>query len=118
MRPLIKAVLSPDVDLATFIPSDDRDVCVFLQLLVGSAASHGEESFQLTVMTPRALERELRKIGSPMVGRHYVFIERWETSAVLQWLTMSIESIEGSTWDEVGERVARIGWWEFEDYTE
>ncbi|CAN5279492.1 immunity 8 family protein [soil metagenome] len=118
MRAQIKAILSPDVDLATFDPPDANDVSVFLQLLVGSAGGIGEESFQLTVMTPRALERELHKGALPLLGRHYVFVERWETSAVIGWLTESIQSIEGPTWHEVGEKVARIGWWEFEDYKE
>lgn len=70
MRATIKAVLSSDVELGGFIPVDERDVDIHLRLIIGPDDGPGEESFGVTVCTPRALERLLSEVRQPVIGRH------------------------------------------------
>ena len=115
MKATVRAMISPDVDLATYAPANPLDVCVFIQLMVGPLDDIGEESLDLQACTPRWLERHVRENG-PMMGRHYVIVERWDYAVVTSFLKGCVEREEASTWGELGTRLARIGRWEFEDY--
>ncbi|WP_371302643.1 Imm8 family immunity protein [Nocardioides sp.] len=33
-----------------------------------------------------------------------------------RWLTKQVQAVQAETWGEIGERLGRLGYWEFEDY--
>jgi hypothetical protein len=116
MKAKIKSFHSPDVDLATFWPDDPEDVGFLLQVLAGPADSPAEESFDLMVVTPRRLGRETRENG-PLIGRHHLIVHRYDWGEIRAFLTRLFEAEIAPTWEELGTRLGRIGYWEFEDYT-
>jgi hypothetical protein len=110
----LKALHSPDVhDLERWRPPDEFSV--FIQLLVGARGEPGEESFDVEVCSPGALREKLRG-GLVMSGRHYIFMERYDYTALRQWIDERLAAAEGETWSAVASKLARIGHWEFEDY--
>jgi hypothetical protein len=114
---------SPDFEPDEFAPADRRDATLFIQVLAGpglapgSAEPEGQESFDLRVITPSALQRRVRESG-PRTGRHLVIVERWDYPTIAAYLLQLFESEQGADWDELGERLAHFGRWEFEDYDE
>jgi hypothetical protein len=36
--------------------------------------------------------------------------------ALRDWLAARVQEVEADTWSEIGERLGRVGHWEFEDY--
>lgn len=88
---------------------------VLLQVIVGPADGPGEESFDLIVCTPQWLSRAVRTEG-PIVGRHYLIVERWDLPRISAFIVDAIETEDAPTWDKLGERIGRLGRWEFEDY--
>jgi hypothetical protein len=115
MRAKVRRFLSPDVDLSTYVPESPRDVEIFVQIIAGPADGPGDESFNLTVLTPEAAERRVRERG-PQLGRHLLIVESWDSARVLEFLTAAVEAEEADTWAELGSRLGRVGRWEFEDY--
>jgi hypothetical protein len=115
MRAQVRGIDSLDEDLDTYTPDDPTDVGLFVRILVGPRDVAGEESFDVTVCTPRWIERRLA-IDGPLLGRHLVIIDRWNVDLVRTFLTARIEAEDAPTWPELGERIGRIGYWEFEDY--
>jgi hypothetical protein len=75
----------------------------------------GEESYDLTVCTPQWLSRKVRESG-PVLGRHLVIVEPLDMAGVGRFLTRQIESQEAPDWPTLGQKLGRIGFWEFEDY--
>ena len=118
MRAKIRWFHSPDVyDLEKYAPDDPEDVGVFIQVMVGDEDSPGEESFDLEVVTPKHLIEHVKRDG-PLIGRGFVIVARWNWPEIRDFLTGAFESEQAPTWDELGERLGRIGHWEFEDYRE
>jgi hypothetical protein len=115
VRAAFRAIESPDVDLRTYRPADPEDDAVFVTVYAGPADGPGEESFDLTVCTPQWLSRKVHESG-PMLGRHLVIVERLDMSKVALFLKRQIESQEAPDWPTLGQRLGRIGFWEFEDY--
>ena len=115
MRSAIRGMHSPDADdlrnLDQKHPLDDFGVLV--QVLVGPADGPGEESFDVMVCSPKWLARELK--NGPLVGRHHLFLERWDFPTVEREIRRLFET-DGRSWEELGQRLARFGHWEFEDY--
>lgn len=115
MRAAIRSMTSPDVDVENYSPDDPEDVAVFVQVIAGPADEEGAESFNIDIVTPAWLAAHVKQHG-PLVGRHYLIVDRWDWPTIRAFLTAAIEREEASTWSGLGERLARIGHWEFEDY--
>ena len=115
MRAVIRHFISPDADLQRFFPSDPLDTGIFVQMLIGTTEGDGEESFNLFVCTPQYLTHWHEGPG-PIIGRHNLIVQAWDWAEISAFLTDAVESEEADTWEELGERLGRLGHWEFEDY--
>jgi hypothetical protein len=114
-RVVLIALLEGHIDPYDYVPVDPLDDSVSVQFLLGPDDGPGEESFQVSVCTPRWLSREIAAKG-PLDGRHHLIVEPFDLGAAVDYLRGLFESLEGETWDELGEKCSRIGLWEFEDY--
>ena len=115
MRAAVRGFHSPDADLDSFVPQDPEDIGLLVQMVVGPAGKPGEESFDVVVCTPRWLDRCVGADG-PLIGRHYLIVDRWDAARIRLYLTDAVESEEAPSWPELAARIGRIGKWEFEDY--
>lgn len=84
-------------------------------MLVGPLDGPGEESFDVLVCTPAWLARTVAEHG-PQVGRHRLVVEKLDLPVAETFLLRQIERLEATSWDELAATVARLGYWEFEDY--
>ncbi|MFI7642277.1 Imm8 family immunity protein [Nonomuraea sp. NPDC049400] len=101
------------VDLEDREPDASRDDAhELLEIYVGTDIGHGQDRFQVEVVTPKALARCLEE-RPIMLGVHYLIVREFNPSAVERHLKSVIESIEASTWEGVANIVDRIAEWEF-----
>jgi hypothetical protein len=49
-------------------------------------------------------------------GRHHLFVKEYNFEELKAYLGKYCETCMGALWTEVAQKVARIGYWEFEDY--
>jgi hypothetical protein len=103
-------------DLAEWTPSTD-DFAVGVRLLVGPDGEEGEESFDLTVCSAGWLAARVRD-EFIWDARHHLAVEHFDYRRLADYLQRRVEACQGSSWDEVSEKLARLGHWEFEDYRE
>ena len=115
MRPVVRSAMSSDVDIATYESMDPLDDAVWIRFMVGPSDSIGEESFDVLVCTAAWLARTVRESG-PQMGRHHLIVDRMDVGAAIGFLRSQIEALDAPTWPILGERIGRIGAWEFEDY--
>ena len=115
MRAAVRLVYSTDVDVATYVPEDPESDGIWVRLLVGPSDGPGEESFDVLVCTPLWLRGVVATSG-PQVGRHHLVIDPFDINVALQFLTREMESVEAPDWSTLSLKLARIGYWEFEDY--
>jgi hypothetical protein len=101
------------------LSADPAAFAFVVRMYVGAFDGPGEESFDLTVCSPEWLARQSRNEGF-IDGRHHVIInsEDFDQHRLQRWLEQRVSSVEGGSWREVGQRLARLGYWEFEDYRE
>jgi hypothetical protein len=109
--------LAFDADPAT-LPGDAAEFMLLARMYVGPANQPGEESFDITVCTPEWLAEACRRAGGIYNPRHHLVInlESFDKRAPEAWLAQRVQAIQADTWTEVGERISRLGHWEFEDY--
>lgn len=119
MKAKLKELYSPEAyNLAEFCPEEPDNFCILVSAIVGPEDSKGEESFNIQVCTPKWLCSYLDKCNGIMPGRHFLFVLEYDYEKIYDKIKRLIESCSGSNWNEVAEKVARIGHWEFEDYVE
>jgi immunity protein 8 of polymorphic toxin system len=117
MRAVVRYFHSPDVsDLRTYLPPDPTNFSFPLQVTVGPSDGPGEESFGVEVCTPQALAERLRSSGGPLLGRHFLFVDGYDWDGISSFIRGWVARFEEETWDEVAEKLGRLGHWEFEDY--
>lgn len=117
MRADVRSFENYDLEpIAEHVPTDLENFRVRVRLLVGPVGSIGAESFDLEVCSPRWLEERLgpREVIS---GRHLLIMRRWNWSAIEAYIREQVDQCEGDDWSTVGEKVGRLGYWEFEDYS-
>jgi hypothetical protein len=118
MKAVIKRLHSPDIDdLFNYVPSDPESFCFLLQVMAGPGFEEGEESFDIQVCTPKWLLENHRR-EDVIIGRHLLILIEYNYDRMLQTISSFISKCDGATWEEVAEKLSRLGKWEFEDYQE
>jgi hypothetical protein len=116
MKAKLKRLHSPDVDDLKRFTSATPDVFSFLlQIIVGPLGEEGEESFDVIVCTPLWLQREVEREGIIM-GRHYLFVNTYDYDRLENYIRSRCEEATGTSWQEIAQKLSRLGRWEFEDY--
>jgi Immunity protein 8 len=117
IRPVLRGIHSPDVvDLGNYSPDPEEAFGVLLQAMFGPSDSPGEESFDIVVCNPKWIERRTHE--GIFSGRHHLIVASFDYEVIRRFLLTYAEQCCAKTWQQVGEKLARIGKWEFEDYTE
>ena len=112
----LKQLYSSDIhDLENFDPEEAEPFCVHLTAMCGPAQGDGEESFDFTVCNPAWLEQNLPQIG-PTFARHYILASRFCLHDIRSLIERYVQGCSGNSWNEVGTKIGRMGYWEFEDY--
>ena len=118
MRASLRRVHSPDVeDLESYRPERSDDFGFLLQIFAGPEGGEGEESFDVVVCTPRWLERKHGQ-HEVVVGRHRLIVFEYDYDRLVKMIELYCDSCEGNSWQDVAEKLSRLGKWEFEDYSE
>ena len=87
-----------------------------LVLHVGPINGPGDELFTVHVCTIDALAKLLHRDGM-VIGRHYLFVPGINTERIEAFLNDRMRRLDGDNWRDLAQKIARIGSWEFEDYT-
>ncbi len=89
-----------------------------VRMIVGPEDSPGEESFDLTVCSPEWLAGRSREIGLVDARHHLVVnLEGFDQRTLRDFLEQRVRAASGDTWQQVAEKISRLGFWEFEDYS-
>ena len=116
MRAVLKSLdFHPD---PSTLPGDPAEFMLLARMIVGPVDSPGEESFDVTICSPEWLATTSRKVGGIYNARHHlvVNVEDFDVNTLRSWLTAKVQEVTAESWPEIGERLARLGYWEFEDY--
>ena len=117
MRAVLKSLdLEPD---PSTLPDDPAEFSLLARMIVGPPDTPGEESFDVTVCTPEWLAKSCRQVGGIYNARHHLVVnfDEFDQRALRAWLAARVQEVTSDTWAEIGERLGRLGHWEFEDYT-
>lgn len=113
----IQSIYSPDIpDLepATWQPTDPLDFKVLIEIVAGPDDGPGEEHFVLLLTTPRALTREIESNG-PTFGRHHLVVDSYDWPSIRAVIATKAEEAEAPTWLDAATLFGRWARWEFED---
>jgi len=106
----------PDIeDLTNYPPAQLDNFCFLFRVMVGLVGKEGTESFDIQVCTPKWLLSNMKK-DEIICGRHFLIVLAYYFEPILNRIRNLIEACTGNDWDEIAEKVSRIGFWEFEDY--
>lgn len=118
MNAELKRLHSPDIyDLESYQPENPERFGFLLQVMVGPEGKDGEESFDIEVCTPKWLE-ETYGVDDVLVGRHHLIVREYNYQRIVHAIKEFLRGCSGASWNEVAEKVSRLGKWEFEDYVE
>ncbi len=119
MRMKIKGLYNLDNDelLTDYKPATIDNFRFLLRILVTQTDAHGEESFDVTVCTPKWLQEHCQK-DDVLFMRHHVVVLEYDRDTLTKAIISKVEEIEADNWQKLGNRLARYAFWEFEDYSE
>jgi hypothetical protein len=115
MRAQLKRLHSPDIDIDTYKPEDTTNFGFLLQAMIGPEGQDSEESFDIQVCTPDWLKSQ-HSASEAVFGRHMLIVFEYDKHRIEQAIARYCERCVGNDWQEIAERLGRIGQSEFEDY--
>ena len=116
MRAELKWLHSPDVeDLKQYWPKEPDNFGFLLQAMMGPAGQEGEESFNMVVCTPKWL-KQTHADADIVLGRHHLIVFRYDYQSLLNYIRTFAERCTGESWQEIAQKLSRLGRWEFEDH--
>lgn len=114
MRAKLKELSSPDVDLETYTPEPPDTFGFLLEAYIGLEGSEGADRFEITLCTPQWIG--LRLDRGIIIGRHLLIVSNYNFNAIKDFVEKYCSRCVGNDWDEIAEKVSRLGHSEFEDY--
>ncbi len=116
MQAEIKRIHSPDIDdLSSYYPDEPDCFAFLLQVMIGPKDEDWEESFDIEVCTPKWFESKYAE-NEAIFGRHILIVFEYDLERIKQKISKYCASCSGENWQELANKLGRIGYWEFEDY--
>jgi Immunity protein 8 len=113
MQAVLKGLHSTDIaDVESYLPEREDNFGFVLRAMVGALSEPGEESFDITVCTPKWL---IEKYGDSDV-LHKLIVFKYDYSAIRKFIEKYLMRCSGDSWPEVAQKVSLLGQWEFEGY--
>jgi hypothetical protein len=102
-------------DLSEFYPKEDDNFGFWARMSVGDFQIGGDESFDIFICTPKWLSENYNKTDI-IFGRHHLIVFEYNYYNIFSKLQKYVDVLNFENWVEIGERIGRIAYWEFEDY--
>jgi len=115
MRAKLKELYSLDFDLDSYWPEQPDNFGFWVRAMVGPENEEGSESFDIQICTPEWLKSKHSE-DEILFGRHMLIVFDYDLDRIKQKISKYCDGCSGEKWQEVGGKVSRIGYWEFEDY--
>jgi len=117
MRAEIKFLHSTEIleGLETYSPSDEDVFCIPITIGIGSKEREGADNFDLLVCSPGWLAQDIKE-GDVRLLRHILLVKTFDWRRIRAFIDRYVSGIEAETWEEIANKLARLGHWEFEDY--
>jgi hypothetical protein len=116
MEAVLKGLSSPDIpDIEKYWPVHEDNFGFVLRALIGPLAQSGEESFDITVCTPKWLEEQYGT-SETVLGLHKLIVFRYDYLGLRRFIEKYLMRCSGNSWPEIDQKVALLGQWEFENY--
>jgi hypothetical protein len=119
MRAKLKALYVDAIeDFDTYSPEDAIAFSFLLRAMIGPEGQEGEESFDMEVCTPEWLRKNYSETDT-LFGRHLLIVFDFDRKIIRKKIEdyCSHCVIANDDWPALAEKLGRIGFWEFEDYT-
>jgi hypothetical protein len=96
-------------DFAEYQSRDPYDDYGWFHVTVGATDVEGSNDFQVCVATPRAVGRIKRTGAIPGI-----LVDYFDAATVRNAVHVRIESVKGSSWDEIVAQLRKFMRWEYE----
>ena len=104
-----------DLDLDSYWPDESDNFGFWARAMIGPENKEGAESFDMQICTPAWLKSE-HSDSEIIFGRHMLIVFEYDFDRIKNKVSRYCDSCYGKNWQEIAEKLSRIGYWEFEDY--
>lgn len=113
---VLKGLHSTDIaNVETYQPHEGDNFGLVLRAMVGPMGVEGEESFDITVCTPKWL-MERHGTSEVLLGLHKLIVFKYDYLGLRKFIEKYLMRCSGDTWGEIAQKVSLLGQWEFEGY--
>ncbi|MBS1665187.1 MAG: immunity 8 family protein [Bacteroidetes bacterium] len=103
------------MDFDVYWPEDDEVFAFLISVGVGPRGTQAEESFDIQVCTPKWLLQKYSE-NDMILGRNKLIVFKFDMDKILARIRKLFDNCEGNNWEEIVNKLSKIGQWEFENY--
>lgn len=113
MKAIVKDIFCDEFNLRSYSPDDGRSFSIQLRIKIGLIDSEGADDFELIVCTPKWM---VENFYGPKWGRHLLIVPEYDYNCIEKFICSHVGQCTGKDWVEIAAKLARVFFWEFEDY--
>ena len=113
MHAVVRNISSDEFEIKSYVPENSGCFLLNLRIRIGSDETSSADDFELSVCTPEWLNQA---VWEPRWGRHLLIVREYDLSAIEKCIRDYVDRCNGSNWNSIAGKLARVLAWEFEDY--
>ena len=119
MKAELKSLTSIDIDELTYWPDDEEMFGFNVDAAIGPDTDISSNNFCFFVCTPqwiltKSLSQDFGVFG--VFGRHMIVVAEYDWENIRSLIEKLCSETKGESWDDVAQKLARFGRWEFEGH--
>lgn len=103
VQAVLKRLYSTDLDAETYLPDEVDNFGFVLRAMIGPMGEEGEDSFDITVCTPRWL---IERYGTSevLLGLHKLIVFRYDYVRLKQFIEKYLMRCSGDNWEKIAQK--------------
>lgn len=119
MKAELKSLTSIDIDERIYWPDDEEVFGFNVDAAIGPVSENSSNTFCFFVCTPqwilsKSINRDFGDFG--IFGKHMIVVNEYDWEKIRELIEKLCLETEGANWDDISQKLARYGRWEFEDH--
>jgi hypothetical protein len=116
MKAVIKSVHLIDHESWNVDLPDDGVFRFWSEAMLGTCTSNGEEIFSFSICSPKWVENNAQ--DKPFFAQYTLITDTISEERVREAIASLLDSIDGSDWTDLANKISKYLRWEFDDYQE
>lgn len=115
MKAQLKNIDTSDINIDTYYPEDEKCFGFYIEAIIGPDSEKGGDIFGFQICSPKWLL--LKHSETDVIFCHnMIIVFEYDFNTIKQKISDLCNKTAGENWNDIAQKIAKFGAWEYENY--